>query len=245
MNRPGSVPARSRAVAIAWVGAVSLFLVSTGLVWADQGPRIEGTVTIMGPEGQPKDRHDGVVVFLDELENPPPTSGARRRVVMRQLHKRFIPRELPIQVGTTVEFPNDDAIQHNVFSLSRASPFDLGLYASGESRAVTFSKTGLVKIYCNIHPDMVAFVPVLANRYFTVTDQHGRFAIADLPLGKAILRTWYVGSRRHPQQPIHVTEDGIQDRERRPVKEFNLKVQEETVSFQHPNKFGQDYPLEY
>ena len=209
------------------------------------GPAVEGTIKIVTREGGDKGRHDGVVVFLDGLERPgssrPPTTHA----VIRQQHKQFIPEVLPIVAGTTVDFPNEDSIYHNVFSLSKVTPFDLGLYAQDGTKSVTFDRPGLVKIYCNIHPQMIAYLLVLGNPYFTVTDAQGRFVIPDAPLGSATLRTWYSRSQEHPERTIQVTPQGVKDLNLQLVESITLQIKEESVSIEHKNKWGQDYPAKY
>ena len=152
---------------------------------------------------------------------------------------------LPVVVGTTVDFPNEDTIYHNVFSLSKAKPFDLGIYEQGGNRAVTFDQPGLVKVYCNIHPNMVAYILVLANPYFTTTDQRGHFAIHDAPLGAAKVRSWYPFSREQAERKVIVAAQGIQDLNFNLVEGFRLEIHEESVSIQHKNKLGQDYPDTY
>ena len=73
---------------------------------------------------------------------------------------------LPVVRGTTVAFPNDDPLFHNVFSLSRAKSFDLGRYPRGSARSVTFDRAGIVQVFCHIHSDMSAVALVLDNPYF-------------------------------------------------------------------------------
>lgn len=234
-----------RAVLIGGLGLAiaSLLLSRVGL--AADAPSIQGTVIILDREGKPKAHHDGVVVFLDELERPAPFVPPTAHAAIRQANKTFLPETLPIVVGTTVEFPNDDTIYHNVFSLSKAKPFDLGLYAQGESKPVTFDQPGLVKVYCNIHPDMVANILVLSNPHFIITEASGRFVIPDVPLGAATVRSWYARSREHPQAHIVVTAQGIQDLNFQVAEEVRLQIQEETIAVQHKNKWGQDYPAKY
>ena len=212
---------------------------------AAAGTSIEGTVTIFEKQGKPKARDDGVVVFLDELEHPESPKPPEAHAVLRQSHKQFTPEVLPVVVGTTVEFPNEDTVFHNVFSLSRVKPFDLGLYAQGESRSVTFDQPGLVKVYCNIHPQMVASILVLANPHFAVTDAQGRFVISGVPLGKAKVRSWYARSRSSQEREVVVTPEGIKDLNLTILENLRFEIQEETVSVEHKNKLGQDYPKRY
>ena len=95
-----------------------------------------------------------------------------------------------VETGTTVEFPNDDRIFHNVFSLSQAAKFDLGLYKSGASKRVTFGAPGVVDVYCNIHPDMAATIKVVDSHHFAVTDADGRFRIEGVPAGTHRYVAW-------------------------------------------------------
>ena len=231
----------------AWGGTwmVLLRVGCPGVSRAAGGPAIDGRVTIVGRDGTPKSRHDGAVVFLDELEHPTRAAVPTAHAVIRQTNKRFDPEILPILAGTTVDFPNDDTIFHNVFSLSKTRPFDLGMYAQGSSRSVTFDEPGLVKIYCNIHPQMIAYILVLANPHFTMTDQQGRFVLPDLPLGEVIVRSWYPQSREQPERKVVVEPQGIHDLNLHVVESFQFEIREETVSIQHKNKWGQDYPSKY
>ena len=208
-------------------------------------PSIEGTVTIRDRQGRPKPTHEGAVVFLDEIEHPAPATAPTVHAVMRQINKQFVPEVLPILVGTTVEFPNDDTIYHNVFSLSRVRPFDLGIYAQGVSQPVTFDQPGLVKIYCNIHSQMVGYILVLSHPYFAVTDRRGAFRLADAPLGKATIRVWYAKTRQQLQQSVQVTPQGIQNLDLTVMETVRFEIQEETLSLEHPNKFGESYPAKY
>ena len=90
--------------------------------------------------------------------------------------RNFI-RVLAIVAGTTVDFPNSDPTYHNVFSLSKTQRFDLGRYAAGRSKAVRFDQPGIVRVFCDIHSHMSAFILVFAHRYFAVTDEDRRYRI--------------------------------------------------------------------
>jgi plastocyanin len=104
----------------------------------------------------------------------------------------FSPHVLPVMVGTTVEWPNDDQICHNVFSMSDAKQFDLGLYKGNPpDKRVTFDKVGRVDVYCAIHSNMHCVVLVLENPYFASTDAEGHYIINNVPPGKYKLKAWH------------------------------------------------------
>ena len=119
----------------------------------------------------------------------------------------FSPHILAVMVGTTVEWPNNDSIFHNVFSISDAKEFDLGLYKNPEVKQVLFDKPGRVDVFCSIHANMNCAILVLQNRYFTVADNAGRFVITNVPPGTYKLKAWH---ERLPgqSQEITVPEEG-------------------------------------
>lgn len=110
---------------------------------------------------------------------------------MAQERETFIPHVLPIEVGSTIEFPNHDPIFHNVFSLSATRTFDLGRYPQGVSKSVTFDKAGLVPVFCHIHSDMSAVILVLENPYFAVPGADHRYRIGNIPPGTYTLVAWH------------------------------------------------------
>ena len=135
-----------------------------------------------------------VVVYLQTEGTPPARTPSATRV-MAQADERFDPHVLPIRVGERVEFPNYDDIYHNVFSLSRARTFDLGRYPKGASKSVTFSKPGVVQVYCHIHADMSAIVLVLTNDHFARPDTTGSYAIENVPPGEYTVTGWHERTR--------------------------------------------------
>jgi plastocyanin len=147
-----------------------------------------------GPRDLP-DLRRGVVY----LETAPRSAFDERdpgRVAMDQRNERFVPHVLAVMVGTIVDFPNSDLIYHNVFSLSRAKRFDLGRYAAGKSKAVRMDRPGVVRVFCDIHSHMSAFVLVFNHPFFAVTDADGRFQLPSLPSGTYTLVAWYEGETR-------------------------------------------------
>lgn len=139
------------------------------------------------------------------LVNAPPVQEdlTKTKFIMDQQNLTFSPHILPIPVGAAVQFPNNDKVDHNIFSLSRTKKFNLGSYKPGESKTVLFDKPGIVELRCDVHAEMAAYIMVLKNPYFAVTDDQGRFeipsskyleqngikGIKDLPPGKYVLKT--------------------------------------------------------
>jgi hypothetical protein len=104
----------------------------------------------------------------------------------------FTPHILPIVAGTTVEWPNNDDIFHNVFSISDAKQFDLDLYKGNPpEKRVTFDKPGKVDVYCSIHANMHCIVLVMENPYFAMTDSEGKYTITNVPPGTYKLKAWH------------------------------------------------------
>jgi plastocyanin len=110
---------------------------------------------------------------------------------LAQKDQMFAPRVIAIAVNSNVEFPNQDPIYHNVFSLSPPRRFDLGKYPRGSSRTVNFPKPGLVNVYCDIHSNMEAFILVLPHHGFARPKASGEFRLPDLPAGTYVLHAWH------------------------------------------------------
>jgi plastocyanin len=146
------------------------------------------------------------VVYLESapaLAFPDPEP---QRATMDQRNETFVPHVLAITVGTTVDFPNSDNTYHNVFSL-RAPRFDLGRYAAGRSKSVRFDRPGIVRVFCEIHSHMSAFILVFNHRYFAVTGADGRYQIGRVPAGRYTLVAWNEGAIRE-SRPVVIPEDG-------------------------------------
>ena len=129
------------------------------------------------------------------------------RATMDQRNETFVPHILAITVGTTVDFPNSDNKYHNVFSIRGPRPFDLGRYAAGRSKSVRFDRPGIVRVFCEIHSHMSAFILVFNHRYFAVTSADGRYQIGGVPPGRYTLVAWNEGADRESRQ-IVIPENG-------------------------------------
>jgi hypothetical protein len=106
-----------------------------------------------------------------------------------------------------VDFPNNDTTYHNVFSLSKTKRFDLGRYARGQSKSIRFDEPGVVRVFCDIHSHMSAFILVFAHRFFAITDDQGRYRIEQVPPGTYTVAAWYEGAVRQSRSAT-IPEDG-------------------------------------
>jgi plastocyanin len=171
------------------------------------------------------------VVYAEPIDTVAPR--APRRATLGQKNKTFQPRVLAVPVGSTVEFPNNDGIYHNVFSLSAPQPFDLGLYRAGESRSRTFTGPGIYRVFCNIHPQMTAVIVVAPSGFTTVASSDGRFTL-DLPPGR--YRVTAQSERASPVSAEITSTEGASN-----VPQLTLS-ESTWVAAQHRNKFGKEYP---
>jgi plastocyanin len=147
------------------------------------------------------------VVYLESAPSLAFPDVEPQRATMDQKNETFVPHVLAITVGTTVDFPNSDDKYHNVFSLRGPRPFDLGRYAAGRSKSVRFDRPGIVRVFCEIHSHMSAFILVFNHRYFAVTAADGRYQIGRVPAGRYTLVAWNEGAIRE-SRAIVIPEDG-------------------------------------
>ena len=156
---------------------------------------ISGRVTLElenGDKNVDKSRNRAVVYLTGKaitekqlLEKPP---------IILQKDKRFVPRVLAVTQGQKVTFKSADPVYHNVWSLSKAKPFDLGTFKSPAEKSVVFEKPGLIKTFCNIHPGMIGSILVLKNSFHSTTDEKGNYSIKNIPPGEYTIRVWAEGT---------------------------------------------------
>lgn len=176
---------------------------------ADRGTEFKkGTGTVAGKLKSPFLRRRPAVVYIENVPGrqfAPPA----KNPVMDQKNLIFIPHLLPVLVGSTVDFPNNDTVRHNVFSPPKsAKPFNLGTYPAGEVKHVTFDKVGVVALLCNVHAEMSAYVVVLQNPYFALTDKDGAVTLGNVPAGEYTLTFWHE-DLKSISKPIKVTQQQI------------------------------------
>jgi plastocyanin len=175
---------RWRRAARGTLATAALVLLHAALAGA-AGGGLKGTVT-SGADATPV---ANAVVMIDGPAARAPAGAPH--AVMDQRDDTFVPHVLAVPVGTTVDFPNHDPRLHNVFSTAAAAKFDLGMYAQGETRSVTFDLAGVVPVRCNVHPKMEGYIVVHANPYVAVTDEHGVYTVRDVPAGSHRARVWH------------------------------------------------------
>lgn len=193
---------------------------------------IHVTVSVLTAERKTVPGAGAVVWIVDAAAARRVAAAATPKIASKS--KRFDPRVAVVPAGGTVQFPNLDGIYHNVFSLSEKARFDLGLYRNGASRAMTFENPGLVRIYCNIHPQMAAVLVVIDGAIWAQAGADGTAVLANVPAGKATVRAWdekggeFTAAVDVPAAgtlPLAISLDGSGWRETG-----------------HKNKYGKDYP---
>jgi hypothetical protein len=217
-----------RAARIGW-GVLGVLLCLAGAAGAAE---LRGHVEVWEERDgvvAPRGDNSDAVIFLTGFHEPPDPE-ARPQLIQR--NKSFSVRVLAITQGAVVEFPNQDPLHHNVWSRSGTRPFDLGLYKAPETKPLAFPQPGIVTVFCNIHPQMIATILVLPNRRFAVTGKSGEYRIEGIPPGTHAVYAWVEGTRPVKQE-LRFSED-------RPVTQnFRLKLTRIPVT--HLNKEGRPY----
>jgi plastocyanin len=191
---------------------------------------VKGQVEVVEKSGRKTADLSDVVVYVDGIKAKPRPS----RATMTMKSKSFTPRVVAIGVGSTVDFPNEDPIFHNVFSVSGENRFDLDLYKRPKSSQWTFQSPGIVRVYCNIHPQMSAVVVVRDNPFFAKAGEDGSFVIPDVPAGRYALKAWYERAGQETSVSIAVPANG----------EVGAKLVLDASSYKrlpHKKKDGKDY----
>jgi plastocyanin len=190
---------------------------------------ITGTVAVTDKGGRPASDLEQTVVYLEGVKARPKPLAAS--IAMRG--KAFQPHLVVIPVGSSVAFPNEDPILHNAFSVSGENRFDLELYKRPQTRSQTFEKPGVVRVYCNIHPQMSAVVLVADSAHFAKASADGTFSIDAVPAGTYLLRAWHERGGETSQE-LTVPAEGV----------VRAQLALDASAFkrvQHKNKFGKDY----
>lgn len=200
-------------------------------VAAQRGPLVSGKVVVLDKGDKPARDAGQAVVWL-EAAAPGPVTPVTAHIVTSD--KEFKPRVVVVPVGSTVDFPNSDPFDHNVFSLSEEGPFDLGLYGRGTARSAQFKRPGIIRVYCNVHAQMSAFVVVRDGPWFTQPAGDGTFSLGPVPPGRYTVHAWHERAAAFAPESLVVTASGVSG--------LDLTLDARGYKFvQHLNKFGQPY----
>jgi plastocyanin len=195
---------------------------------------VRGKVAFLTKRGQ-RPILEETLVSLEPVSSAAPRRNAGS-FVMTTRGKTFLPHVLVVPAGSTVSFPNEDPISHNLFSLTPGNTFDLGLYRKGSTpKTKKFDSAGAVNVYCNIHPNMSAVVQVMNTPYYAFADGQGTFAI-DAPAGRYRLVAWNEQGGTTTSS-VEVKGDGsVAGATQLTIDSRNHRV------LQHTNKEGKSYP---
>jgi plastocyanin len=240
---------RIRQMAASPVWFVVLFLSAVcEIASAQQAPVTAKTLVLKDRvEQEGASRNSGaelanVVVWLTPLGNSAPTSSvsepANLQPMLAQRNKSFEPHVLVVEVGTVVQFPNEDPFFHNIFSLFDGKRFDLGLYEAGTTRSVRFDRPGVSFLFCNIHAEMSAVVVVVETPYFGISNHSGIVTIPDVPNGRYQMHVWY--ERSLPENLKALTRTITISESRRNLDPVKV-ADNPNFTLAHKNKYGQDY----
>ena len=211
-----------------WLGTIALVTLGAAVAGA---ATLRGKVEVLDKDGQKAQDTAEAVVWVEGPTGRVRPVGAT--VTMKG--KAFEPRVSVVGVGASVEFPNQDAIFHNVFSVSGENRFDLELYKKPKSASKVFEHPGIVRIYCNIHPQMSGFVLVRDNPYWAKVAADGSYAIPDVPAGTWVVKAWHERSGESAQT-VQLQGAGVA------LASFRLDASKYKRA-PHKNKFGKDYEI--
>lgn len=198
---------------------------------ANRQAPLDGTVRLMdGRKDETSKEFRSALVWF-EPERKVAVEAPRTPFEMTTVRKEFQPKVMAVPVGATVSFPNQDPILHNVFSVSGRNRFDLGLYRGGEAEEARFTQPGVVRVFCNVHHSMVAYVAVLDTPFYGRVGRDGTFRLDGVPSGPGRLTIWH--DRAEPRSldvVLPLTS---------PLR-VDLQLTKDQIP-RHRNKFGKPY----
>jgi len=161
--------------------------------------RSEGGGTIVGTVARGPQRLSNVVVYIERVERTfhPPKEAA----IMNQQNLTYVPHVLPILVGTTVDFVNSDGLLHNLHAFMRGETlFNIATPKFLKKKSIVFQKEGPVLLLCDVHREMSAYIMVLQNPFFALTNEEGDFTIKDVPPGSYTVKAWHENLKPQSQE---------------------------------------------
>jgi plastocyanin len=213
------------------IAIIAMLLFSASLFAAS----LNGKIAFVSKRGQTPTVGE-TLVWLEPVttsKTPSKRPPVNTQLVTRS--KSLVPHIVAVPAGSTIAFPNDDAISHNLFSVSSANAFDLGLYRKGAGKSHKFDTPGVVNVYCNVHPNMSAVVHVMSSPWYAFADANGNYSLADVPAGKYRLVAWNEQGGTIAS-PVEVNASGLVS--------GNLNLTLDSRNYreqQHLNKVGKPY----
>ena len=235
VQKAGRGPRAGRALILA---ALFSIFISSLAVGNSASPEwvINGTISLQNAE---EDDPSNVAVWLEPLVGQP-RADSIERLAISQRNKQMVPRVVVATPGQQIDFPNNDPFPHNIFSNSEVKRFDLGIYQPGESRGVTVVHPGIIPVYCNIHPEMEAFIIVVQTPYYAISNERGEIQIKNVPPGHYRLKVWHERAKQETldalTRQVVVNSSG--------ANLGNIKIDE--TGYQdapHKNKLGREYTV--
>jgi plastocyanin len=193
---------------------------------------VAGRVAITERPGERSTDIGNTIIYLVRTDSASAETRAGRATIAMN-GRTFVPRVQVVTPGSRVDFPNQDPFSHNIFSTTPGAIFDLGLYPAGKSKNVSFRRTGVFPVYCNIHPRMTSFVVVSPTPWFAQAGADGRWSIAKVPAGEYTVHVWHERTEE-VKQSLRVASSG----------QGGVEVTLDARGFrfaQHKNKFGKEY----
>lgn len=193
---------------------------------------VSGKVSFVTKRGQ-RPVIEETLIWLEPLTTRPAARRPPAPFQMTTRGKALVPHVLAVPRGSSISFPNEDPISHNLFSLSAGNAFDLGLYRKGPGKSEKFEAPGVVNIYCNVHPNMSAVVHVMPTPYYAWADAAGNYSV-DVPPGKYRVVAWNEQGGQS-ESTVDVSASGV-------AGSVALTIDSRNVRFkQHLNKEGKPY----
>jgi plastocyanin len=195
---------------------------------------VMGKVMFLTKRGQSPVANE-TLVWLDPVSGAKPWKRPPSAFTMTTRNKAFLPHVMAVPAGSTVSFPNEDPIAHNLFSLSPGNTFDLGLYRKGPGKPHTFDAPGTVSVYCNVHPNMSAVVHVMATPYYGFADTQGNYSF-DVPAGRYRVTAWNEQGGTATSELVVASDGKVQGATLLTIDGRNFRL-----AGDHTNKYGQPY----
>lgn len=213
--------------------AIIVFITLTALGWIPFALSMDlsGDVRMTG-RGSKKVKLDETIVYFlpkdiegfEGLEHP-------GTYEIKMIKKQFSPRVIAVPTGSQIKLPNQDNIAHNAFSPSKPNDFDLGFYGKNEEKEFVVASPGIIRVFCNVHFNMVAYILALDTPYYTQADANGEFQLNDLPQVPGTLVIWHDRSK---EKRINISPKARDD------FQIKMKVSKRRIP-KHNNKLGGSY----